>query len=212
MIHLYTHGTPNGHKISIALEEMGIPYTTHIVEVFQGEGRSPDFLAMSPAGKIPAIHDDDTGHSIYESNAILYYLADKSGMLAPRGSNEALEARSLLFLQASLQGPMFGQRAHFSVFAPETIPYGIKRYDEQGRTIDELCDRLLNRRDFFLKSGYSIVDVSFFAWYLAAQRTGAFPEGHANLDKWFARVNERAAVRAGIAAAPPIPLPARKTL
>src|SRR4051794_23529239 len=150
MITLFTHGTPNGVKIAIALEEMGLPYRAELVEVFSGAGQKPEFLALSPAGKIPAIRDEDTGAVVFESNAILLYLAEKSGKLLPPDKKRRHEVDELLFLQASLQGPMFGQRMHFSFFAPETVPYAIRRYEEQGNTIDAVVEHLLAGKDFFL--------------------------------------------------------------
>ncbi|TPV92620.1 MAG: glutathione S-transferase family protein [Myxococcales bacterium FL481] len=210
MIQLFTHGTPNGHKIAIALEELDLPYEVQIVDVFAGAGQQPDFLKISPAGKIPAIVDTDNDRAVYESNAILRYLSQKAGALWPRSDAERTQAESLLFLQASLQGPMFGQRAHFSMFAQETVPYGIARYEAQGETVDEICERLLGARAYFLSSGYSIVDISFFAWYYAAHRSGYLKEQPERLAAWFRRVNDRPAVQRGIAATPVFPIPPRK--
>ena len=143
MIELFTHGTANGHKIAIALEELGLPYEVKAVNVFAGEGQQPWFLHISPAGKIPAIRDTENGQAVFESNAILLYLAEKTGRLFPVDPADRTRAMQLMFLQASLVGPMFGQRAHFNYFAPETVPYGIRRYDEQGEMIHAPLDRLL---------------------------------------------------------------------
>src|SRR4051812_26518618 len=210
MITLFTHGTPNGIKIAIALEETGLPYKAQFVEVFAGDGQKPDFLALSPAGKIPVIRDEDTGTVVYESNAILLYLAEKSGKLMPASKAGYFEALQLLFLQASLQGPMFGQRMHFSFFAPETIPYAIRRYEEQANIVDAVVERLLAGKPFFLGQELSIVDISFFGWFLSAERAGLLAQGSTNLRAWFERMKARAAVQKVIAAAPAIPMPARK--
>ncbi|MEJ7598708.1 MAG: glutathione S-transferase family protein [Kofleriaceae bacterium] len=212
MITLFTHGTPNGHKIAIALEALRQPYEITLVDIFAGAGQAPGFLAISPAGKIPAIVDRDNGRAVYESNAILRYLAAKAGALWPTEDAERTEADALLFLQASLQGPMFGQRAHFAMFAPETVPYGIKRYDEQGATTDQICERLLTGRDYFLASGYSIVDISFFGWYYAAKRSGYFDRSLPQLTAWFDRVEARPEVHPGIHRTPVFELPPRKRL
>lgn len=210
MIDLFTHGTPNGIKIGVALEEMGLPYSVHIVDIFAGESHSPEFREMNPAGKIPVIKDTETNATIYESNAILIYLANKSGQLAPVDAAARLEMMQLLFLQASLQGPMFGQRAHFSMFSPEIVPYAIHRYEEQGDVIDELVNDLLEGREYFLDE-FSIVDVSFFGWYLPADRSGFLKKNDSNLRRWFDRVAARPAVKRGVAATPEIPLPSRRS-
>src|SRR5687767_632190 len=143
MIELFTHGSPNGHKVTIALEELALPYEVRPVNVFAGEGQRPEFLALNPAGKIPVIRDLDNGAVVTESAAILLYLADKAGRLVPASSLQRVRALELLFLQASLQGPMFGQRSHFSLFGPETVPYAIRRYEQQAEIIDALVDKLL---------------------------------------------------------------------
>ncbi len=211
MIELFTFGSTNGHKVAIALEELGLPYEVRTVNVFAGEGQSPDFLAINPAGKIPVIRDPDADLVLTESDAILLYLAEKAGRLMPLAGKLRTRALELLFLQASLQGPMFGQRMHFSVFAAEAIPYGIRRYEEQGETIDRLVNRLLVGRPFFLGSEYSIVDIAFFGWYFAAKQAGYDFNEHENLKDWFERVYARPAVARGVTVPSPLPsLPPRK--
>lgn len=213
MIELFTHGTANGHKIAIALEELELPYEVKAVNVFAGEGQRPWFLQISPGGKIPAIRDTDNGQSVFESNAILLYLAEKTGKLFPTDPAERSRAIQLLFLQASLVGPMFGQRAHFNYFAPETVPYGIRRYDEQGETIHALLDRLLHDRAYFLDGGFSMVDISFFPWMSAMIKLGFPFEKHAALNSWFERVAARPATIKGLGIPTGIQnLPPRKQL
>ncbi|WP_437815903.1 glutathione S-transferase family protein [Sorangium sp. So ce1078] len=210
-IELFTFGSTNGHKVAIALEELGLPYEVRSVNVFAGEGRSPEFLAMNPAGKIPVIRDRDADLVLTESDAILLYLADKAGRLVPPSGRERVRAIELLFLQASLQGPMFGQRMHFSVFSAETVPYGIRRYEEQGDIIDKLVDHLLSGRSYFLGSEYSIVDIAFYGWYFAAKWAGFEFDQHANLKAWFERIGARPAVARGVTIPEPLPhLPPRK--
>ncbi len=211
MLELFTYGSTNGHKVAIALEELGLPYEVQVVNVFAGEGQSPAFLAINPTGKIPVIRDPEANVVVTESDAILLYLADKAGRLMPRSDKERLRAIELLFLQASLQGPMFGQRMHFSVFAPEAIPYGIRRYEQQGDIIDQLVEHLLTERSYFLGSEYSIVDIAFYGWYFAARKAGFMFDQHKNLEAWFARVGERPAVARGVTIPSALPnLPPRK--
>lgn len=211
MIEFFTFGSTNGHKVAIALEELGFPYTVHPVNVFAGEGQSAAFRALNPAGKIPVIRDLDADLVVTESNAILLYLADKAGRLVPLSGNERTRAIELLFLQASLQGPMFGQRMHFSIFAPEAVPYGIRRYEEQGDIIDRLADHLLTDRHYFLGDEYSIVDIAFYSWYFAARWAGFSIDRYPCLQAWFDRVGSRQAVARGVTIPSGLPnLPPRK--
>jgi GST-like protein len=213
VIELFTFGSTNGHKIAIALEELGLPYETRTVNVFAGEGQSPEFLALNPTGKIPVIRDRETDLVLTESDAILLYLADKAGRLVPPSGKERTRAIELLFLQASLQGPMFGQRMHFSIFSQETIPYGIRRYEEQGEHVDKLVEHLLAGRSYLLGAEYSIVDIAFYGWYFAAKWAGFDFDDHANLTAWFERVSARPAVARGVTIPRGLPkLPPRKTL
>ena len=211
MIELFTFGSTNGHKVAIALEELGLPYQVRPVNVFAGEGRQPEFLAINPAGKIPVIRDLEADLVLSESDAILIYLADKVGRLLPSSGKERTRAIELLFLQASLQGPMFGQRMHFSIFSTETVPYAIQRYEEQGETIDALVDRLLSEGPYFLGAAYSVVDIAFYGWYFAAKWAGFEFDAHPNLTAWFERVSVRPAVARGVTVPSPLPnLPPRK--
>lgn len=211
MITLYTHGTPNGVKIAIALEEMSLPYEVKLVDIFAGESMTPDFKAKNPAGKIPVIQDSETGQTVYESNAILMYLAEKSGRLLAPTKTTGHEINQLLFLQASLQGPMFGQRAHFSMFGPEHVPYGISRYEEQGTIIDDLVDGLLSGRDYLMGDVITIADVSFYGWYVFARRSDYVSVSCKNLVAWCDRMAARDGVIKGLAATPTNPLPERRT-
>jgi GST-like protein len=210
-LELFSFGSTNGHKVAIALEELAFPYQVHTVNVFAGEGRTREFLSINPAGKIPVLRDHEAGLVLTESDAILLHLADKAGRLVPSTGKARTRAIELLFLQASLQGPMFGQRMHFSLFSPEVVPYGIRRYEEQGELVDDLVDKLLSGRDYFLGSEYSIVDIAFFSWYFASRAAGFESDGHANLNDWFERVRARPAVIRGVTIPHPLPeLPPRK--
>jgi GSH-dependent disulfide-bond oxidoreductase len=213
MIELFTYGSTNGHKVAIALEELGLPYDVRPVNVFAGEGQSAEFLALNPTGKIPVIRDGETDVVLTESDAILLYLADKAGRLVPPSGKSRLRAIELLFLQASLQGPMFGQRMHFSVFAKETVPYGIRRYEEQGETIERLMEHLLRDRSYFLGSEYSIVDIAYYSWCFAARAAGFTFDRHEHLTAWFERVAARPAVARGVEVPSALPdLPPRKRI
>lgn len=161
MIELYSDGSPNGHKISIALEELSTPYTVKSVSVFAGEGQAQEFLTINPNGKVPVIRDTTTGQVVTESNAILLYLADQAGKLIPSQGQERWRAVELLFFQASTLGPMFGQRAHFTIMASEAIPYAMQRYINESDRINRLVNDLLSNQPYFLND-YSIVDIAFF--------------------------------------------------
>lgn len=211
MIQLLSYGSTNGHKVAIALEELGLPYRVRCVDVFAGEGRSKEFLAINPAGKIPVLIDEEEDLVLTESDAILHYLAEKTGKLLPASASGRRRALELLFLQASLQGPMFGQRMHFSVFAQPTVPYAIERYERQGEAVDQLVEHLLEGRHYFLGSEYSIVDIAFFSWYFASHWAGFRFDQHSNLSAWFERVGARPAVARGVTIPSQLPrLPSRK--
>jgi GSH-dependent disulfide-bond oxidoreductase len=206
MIVFYGHGCPNPHKVAIALEELGLPYEARVVDVWAGGPFPPEVAAHNPNGKVPVILDTDTGQVVYESNAILLYLADKAGRLFPAQGPERWEAMQLLFLQAASVGPMFGRRAHFSLFAPEKPAYVVARYRQEGKRITRVLDGLLRDRDHFLAGhGFSIVDIAFFGWLWCSTRQGFALGGHPNLQRWFDRVAARPAVRRGVEI--PLPLP-----
>jgi GSH-dependent disulfide-bond oxidoreductase len=205
MITLYAHGSPNPHKVSIALEELGLPYEAKVVDIWSGEQFGPEFQALNPNGKVPAIVDHDTGRTVYESNAILLYLAEKTGKLLPADPAERWEAIQLLFFQAASVGPMWGQRAHFSLFAPEKLAYAVERYVNEGDRIEAVLDRMLSGRQYFLASGYSIVDIAMFGWAWCAHHQGFPIDDHSSLKSWFDRVAARPAVQKGVVT--PLPLP-----
>lgn len=212
MIELYSDGSPNGHKISIALEELGTPYRVNPVSVFTGEGQSQEFLAINPNGKIPVIRDSATGQVLTESNAILLYLADQSGKLIPSAVPERWRAIELLLFQASTVGPMFGQRAHFTIMAPETISYGMERYLKESERINRVVDELLSHQPYFLND-YSIVDIAFYGWYFTAEHMGFATDHYPHLHDWYRRVGARPAVQRGVTIPKGLPeLPPRKDL
>jgi GSH-dependent disulfide-bond oxidoreductase len=197
MIDLYTWKTPNGRKASVMLEELGLPYTLHAVDIGKGDQRTPEYLAMNPNGRIPVIVDSDGPTTVFESGAILIYLAEKTGkLLAPSGP-ERYSALEWLMFQMSAVGPMFGQLGHFTMAAPEKIPYAIERYRAESLRIMGVLDKRLVDHDY-LAGAYSIADVATYPWVSAmVERLPKEPvfEGVA---RWIARVGERPAVQKGM--------------
>jgi len=202
MIDLYTENTPNGFKISICLEELNLPYNVKVVNVRQGEQFKDEFLALNPNAKIPVIVDHETGQTIFESCAILLYLADKTGKLMPKDRWEAIQ---WLFFQAANIGPMFGQRAHFTFFAPEKMPYAIERYTKESERLYGVLEGQLKKRDY-LCDEYSIVDIAHFAWIHTVKRMGFSFEQYPNLTAWYERIADRPAVAKGIKIPAPLPM------
>ncbi|TLG88688.1 thiol:disulfide oxidoreductase [Pseudomonas edaphica] len=202
MIDLYYWTTPNGHKVSLFLEEAGLPYTVHPINIGQGEQFKPDFLKIAPNNRIPAIVDHsptDGGApiSLFESGAILLYLAEKTGQFIPKDLRGRQEALQWLFWQMVGLGPMAGQNHHFSQFAPEKIPYAIKRYVDETARLYGVLDRRLADRAFVAGEDYSIADMAIYPWIVShkwqSQRLEDFP----HVQRWFNSIKERpATVRA----------------
>ncbi|MBD2054686.1 glutathione S-transferase family protein [Oculatella sp. FACHB-28] len=204
MITLYAHGSPNPHKVSIALEELRLPYETRIINVREGGQFNPGFIALNPNAKVPVIVDHETEHTIYESNAILLYLAEKTGQLFPIDVQQRWRGLQLLFFQAASIGAMFGQRAHFSLFAPEKPTYAVERYLKEGERLTAVLETLLTGREYFLDE-YSIVDIAHFGWLWCSTRQGFAIDSYPNLKAWFDRVATRPAVKKGVTV--PLELP-----
>lgn len=198
MLILYAHGSPNPHKVSIALEELELTYRIEPVNVHTGAQFAPQFLALSPNGKVPVLVDDERDVTIYESNAILLYLAERTGWLFPTEGAERWEGLQLLFLQSASIGPMFGQRAHFSLFAPDKPTYAVDRYLAEGSRLEAVLETLLADRDYFLNSGYSIVDIAMFGWVNTAVQMGFGLDAVPLLSAWYDRVRMRPAVARGV--------------
>ncbi len=203
MIDLYTWTTPNGRKASVMLEETGLPYTVHPVNIGQGEQFKPAFVAICPNSKIPAIVDRDTGVSVFESGAILIYLAEKTRKLLPTSGPARAATIEWLMWQMANVGPMFGQVNHFANAAPERIEYAIERYaTESARLLKVLDDRLA--KVAFVAGDYSIADIALYPWINAAfQLLKAFkPDGvgeGAHVARWLATIAERPPVVRGMA-------------
>ena len=198
MIDLYYWPTPNGWKVSIALEELELDYQTIPINISQGDQFSESFLAISENAKMPAIVDHDvTGDpvSVFESGAILLYLAEKTGRLMPSDSSK--EMLEWLFWQTANQGPMAGQLSHFVNYAPDGQDYGKKRYaGEYDRNLGVLERRLTDRE--YILDEYSIADIISFPWILIAKPLGASLESFPNVQAWRSRIKERPAVRRGV--------------
>lgn len=197
MIDLYTAATPNGKKISIMLEELGVAYKVHALNLSELEHKEPWFLEINPNGKIPAIVDNDDGAAVFESGAILIYLADKFGsFLPPLGDSRRTACIQWLMFQMSAVGPMQGQLNVFLKYAPEKIPYAIKRYAGETERLYSILDERLSDVEY-LAEEYSIADIATWPWINAYDWAeldlGAFP----NLTRWHAKVGERPAVIRG---------------
>jgi GST-like protein len=187
MIDLYFWTTPNGRKITIFLEEAELPYTLHPINIGKGEQFASDYLKIAPNNKIPAIVDHtpfDGGPpiSIFESGAILHYLASKTGQFMPRNLRGQIEAMEWLMWQMSAVGPMFGQSNHFSNYASEKIPYAIERYQKEVRRLCAVLDRRLIDRTFIADT-YSIADMATYAW-LRAEHEGVDMNEFPNVQRW----------------------------
>lgn len=204
MLTLYAHGSPNPHKVSIALEELGLPYRAEIVDIGSGAQLAADFVALSPNAKVPVLVDHEAGRTVWESNAILLYLAERTGRLLPADAAQRGQAMQLLFFQAASIGPMFGQRAHFALFAPEKPAYAVERYRAEGERLTRVVEGLLAGEDWFL-GAYSIVDIAFFGWFWCSIHQGFALDDHPGLQRWYERMAARPAVQRGVAT--PLPLP-----
>jgi GST-like protein len=197
MIDLYYWPTPNGHKISIMLEECGLPYNAIPVSIGDGDQFAPEFLKIAPNNRIPAIIDHDNAVSVFEGGAILIYLAEKAGMLLPKTQAARFEVLQWLFWQAGGLGPMAGQLSHFVNYTREDVPYAQKRYfDEYDRLLAVMDVRLRDRE--FLAGDYSIADIASFPWVLPYKRLGNSLDGFKNLRRWFDAIKLRPAVRKGV--------------
>ena len=205
MIDLYTAPTPNGWKISIMLEECGLPYAVHLIQIDKGEQFSPDFLAISPNNRIPAIVDRaPTGEgpdhlAVFETGAILLYLAEKTGRFLPRDVSGRMKVVEWLMWQMSGLGPMLGQNGHFKLYAPERVPYAIARYEAEARRLYGVLDRQLEKTGAFVAGDYSIADMACFPWIMTHKAQGVSLDDFPSIKRWYATVRAREKVQAGLA-------------
>jgi len=201
MIDLHTWPTPNGHKVHIMLEEVGLEYRVIPVDINQGAQFEPDFLAISPNNKMPAIVDHDgpggKSYSVFESGAILMYLADKTGQLLPKEMAQRYDVIQWLMFQMGGIGPLLGQTHHFRVYAPETIPYAVDRYTNEAARLYGVMDRRLAEHEY-LAGDYSIADIACFPWLRRPERQGQSHDDFPNLKRWFDAIAARPAVQRGV--------------
>jgi GSH-dependent disulfide-bond oxidoreductase len=198
MIDLYTAATPNGHKVSIALEELGLPYLVHVLELAKLEQRRPEFLKISPNGRIPAIVDRDfDDFAVFESGAILVYLAEKTGRLMPGDvKGRSLVMQWLMFQMGGI-GPMMGQANVFFRYLPEKIPLAIDRYQGEVRRLFGVLDGRLADHEY-LAGDYSIADIANWAWVRTSRWSGVDTGEFEHLSRWKALLASRPACRRGI--------------
>ncbi len=203
MIDLYTAATPNGHKISIALEELELPYTVHPVDLIAHEQKRPEFLAMNPNGRIPVIVDRAAGDFVvFESGAILIYLAEQTGKLMPADPKGRSVVMQWLMFQMGGIGPMMGQANVFYRYFPEKLPAAIQRYQNESRRLFEVLETRLARAEW-LADTYSIADIASWAWVRTHEWSGASVDGLAHLQRWMAAMAARPACQKGILVPPP---------
>jgi GST-like protein len=203
MIDVYTWPTPNGHKIHIMLEECGLPYAVHPVDIGAGEQFDPAFLRISPNNRIPAIVDDDGPDGkpipLFESGAILLYLAAKTGKFMPAGTRAKYEVLQWLMFQMGNIGPMLGQAHHFRVYAPEKVPYGIERYTGEAKRLYGVLDRRLADTGACLAGRqYTIADIATWPWIRSYTMQGIELADYPHVERWFGRIGERAPVRRAV--------------
>lgn len=202
MIDLYTWKTPNGHKITMFLEEAGLPYRLHAVDIGKGEQFAPEFLSIAPNNRIPAIVDDapaDGGPplSVFESGAILFYLADKTTKLMPVTGRAREEVIQWLFWQMAGLGPMAGQNLHFARYAPEQLPYAVTRYVAETARLYGVLDRHLADRAFVGGADYSIADIACYPWVVLHEAQQQSLDDFPHVRRWFESIHSRpATVRA----------------
>ena len=202
MIDLYTAATPNGYKISVTLEEMGLEYRVHHVRLDQGDQKAPEYLAINPNGRIPTIVDRGNGDfPVFESGAIMIYLAEKTGMLMPADDKgRSLVIQWLMFQMAGI-GPMMGQANVFYRYAPEKIPYAIERYQREVLRLLGILDKRLAANEH-LAGDYSIADIASWCWVRGYEWSGVSIDGLNNLRRWLDAIGVRPAVQRGVQVPP----------
>ncbi|MEQ9702982.1 MAG: glutathione S-transferase N-terminal domain-containing protein [Sandaracinaceae bacterium] len=199
MISLYTAATPNGWKASNALEELALPYETRPLDLMQGDQKDAAYLAINPNGRIPAIVDhDEDDFAVFESGAVLMYLAEKTGRLLPTEPKARSRVIQWLMFQMGGVGPMMGQANVFFRYTPEKIPYAIDRYQRESRRLFEVLDGQLAEREW-LAGDYSIADIANYAWVHTYSWSGVSVEGLPHLKAWLERIRYRPAVQRGLA-------------
>ena len=201
MIDLYTWSTPNGRKVSIMLEELGLPYTVHAIDIGKGDQFKPEFVAVSPNSKIPAIVDSEgpegMPYALFESGAILLYLAEKTSRFLSTRATERFDAMQWLMFQMGGVGPMFGQTHHFLRAAPEPVPYAIARYSKETRRLYAVLEQRLAGRDW-LAVDYSVADIATYPWVARHDWHKVELADFPNVKRWFDAIGARPAVQRGM--------------
>jgi len=202
MIEVYSWATPNGHKVHIMLEECGLPYRAIPVDIGAGEQFAPEFLAISPNNKVPAMVDPDGPDgepiALFESGAILLYLASKTGRFLPEALRGKWSVMQWLMFQMGGVGPMLGQAHHFRIYAPEKIPYAVDRYTNEARRLYGVMDRQLARSTYLAGPEYTIADMAVFPWLRSWKNQGIDWNDFPHLKGWFDEIGKRPAVMRGV--------------
>ena len=202
MIDVYSTATPNGHKVHIMLEETGLPYRVHHIDIGAGDQFKPDFLAISPNNKIPAIVDadglDGKPISLFESGAILVYLASKTGSFLGRSDRDKFSTLQWLMFQMGGVGPMLGQAHHFRIYAPEKLEYAINRYTNEAKRLYGVIDKRLAQSEWLGCDEYSIADIATWPWLRNWKNQGVILDEYPHLKAWFERIEQRPAVQRGV--------------
>ena len=202
-IDLYYWPTPNGYKITIFLEEVGLPYNIVPVDIAAGDQFDPEFLKISPNNKMPAIVDPQGPGgepiSLFESGAILIYLAEKTGSFLPKAPRERYAVLQWLMFQMGHVGPMLGQAHHFRQYAPETIPYAVERYTDEAARLYGVIDRRLAESPFIAGEEYTIADMAIFPWLRSHAKQGQSLDDYPDLERWYEGLEARPAVRRALA-------------
>jgi len=202
MIELYTWPTPNGHKVHIMLEETGLAYNVHPIDISAGDQFDPEFLKISPNNRMPAIVDTDGPDgkpiSLFESGAILIYLAEKTGRFLPEAPRARYATLQWLMWQMGGLGPMLGQAHHFRQYAPEQIPYAVERYTNEARRLYGVADRRLGEARYLAGDDYTIADIASFPWTRSHERQGVDFADYPNVKRWFDEIGARPAVERGV--------------
>jgi len=202
MIEVYSWATPNGHKVHIMLEECGLPYRVHAVDIGAGDQFAPEFLKISPNNKIPAIVDPDGPDgapiSLFESGAILLYLASKTGRFMPESTRDKFGVMEWLMFQMGGVGPMLGQNHHFRIYAPEKLPYAIDRYTNEAKRLYGVMNRRLANQRYIAGGQYTIADIAIFPWLRSWKNQGIDWADFPHLKGWFDEIAARPAVQRGV--------------
>jgi GST-like protein len=202
MIDVYSWATPNGHKVHIMLEELGLDYRAHAVDIGAGDQFADEFLKISPNNKIPAIVDSDGPDgkpiSLFESGAILIYLAGKTGKLLGATDREKYNVLQWVMFQMGGLGPMLGQAHHFRIYAPEKIEYAVNRYSNEAKRLYGVLDKQLSKTAYLAGDEYTIADIASFPWTRSWKNQGIELSDYPNVQRWFDAINARPAVQRGV--------------